>query len=84
MKSANDEKMNLNEIGDEILKEVNGGSRKSFGSGYTKLVCNKCDKTYSVPKKLADAFILRQQGKCMCGGALKKTEATSMSDIWKF
>ncbi len=79
----NDE-MEINRTGDEELEEVNGGKRSTPGQGITSIVCDKCGKKYAVPKYLADSFILRQQGKCMCGGALKKTEATSFSEVWKY
>ncbi len=84
MKPANDENMNPEGIEEELLNEVNGGLKRTVGGGNTKLVCSKCGNKIVIQKRMADAFIARQKGKCMCGGMLLKTEATSIADAWLF
>lgn len=53
-------------LNDNELEDINAGLRGRPDDKITRITCNTCLKTISVPKSMASVYMLMK--KCSCGG----------------
>ncbi len=58
--------MKAESLDDNELEDINAGLRRRPDDRKTRITCNTCLKTISVPKSMASVYMLTR--KCSCGG----------------